>query len=366
MDLTDKDSCEWNLSGDEVEGTQETLACGESLVWLLNSLKWCAYFEWLSFLCVPGSLSESGEEPEEAETRVMRSHRTSRGKTKDSSWPEFTPKAQKKLKLEWKEIGEEEERDEGESNLCFKGQEVATKKGILKESLSRARREKKRKSGAKRVRFNLERTDEPSSDSDDMYVQDWVAGMKNHDVAVSRRSGDLLFESDRWDNVEGNEDSDGFVDSSDDDFGVGGEEEVEEEEEDMEEEEADVGKEEEWEDEEEEEEEEGVGKEEEGEDEDEEEEEEEKDMAEEEEEEEEEEEKEKEEEEEEEEEEEKEEEKEEEEEEAEEKEASVSFHDEGVRYIPPHSKEGSGASGDRLRGRVSEMLRKKVQGLINR
>ena len=171
LDLTDKDSSEWNLSGDEVEGMQETLTCGESLVWLLNSLKWCAYFDWLLFLCVPGSLSESGEEPEEAETRVMRSHRTSRGRTKDSSWPESIPKEREKLKLEWKEIGEEEEKDKGkksESDLCLKGQEVATKKGILKESLSRARGEKKRKSGAKRVRFNLKRTDEPSSDSDDM------------------------------------------------------------------------------------------------------------------------------------------------------------------------------------------------------
>ena len=182
LDLTDKDSSEWNLSGDEVEGTRETLTCGESFVWLLNSLKWCAYFDWLLFLCVSGSLSESGEEPEEAETRVMRSHRTSRGRTKDSSWPESIPEERKKLKLEWKEIGEEEEKDKGkksETDLCLKGQEVATKKGILKESLLKARGEKKRKSGAKRVRFNLKRTDEPSSDSDDMYVQDWVTGMKN-------------------------------------------------------------------------------------------------------------------------------------------------------------------------------------------
>ena len=345
LDLTDKDSSEWNLSGDEVEGTRETLTCGESFVWLLNSLKWCAYFDWLLFFCVPVSLSESGEEPEEAETRVMRSHRTSRGRTKDSSWPESILKERKKLKLEWKEIGEEEEKDEGkksESDLCLKGQEVATKKGILKESLSRARGEKKRKSGAKRVRFNLKRTDEPSSDSDDMYVQDWVTGMKNHDVAVSRGSGDLLFESDRWDDVECDEDSDGFVDSSDDDFDVGGEEEEEEEEEEEDEEEEE--KEEDEEEEEEEEEKEEDEEEEEEEEEEKEEVEEENEV----------------------------EEEKEEEEEAEEKEdiedkiTSMSFPGEGVRYIPPHSKEGSGASGDRLRGRVSEMLRKKVQGLINR
>ena len=318
LDLTDKDSSEWNLSGDEAEGI---LTWGGHLCDLLDFLKWCTYFDDLLLLCVAGSLSESGEEPEEVETRVMRSHSTSRRRATETSQPDSTPKEQKKLKLEWQEIKEEEE-EEKESGVCLKGQEVATKKGILKESLSRAKGEKKRKSEAKRVRFNLKRTDEPVSDSDDNnsmdYVQEWVAGMKHHNVAVTSRSDDLMFGSNKWDNMEDNEDS----------FGVVREEEMEEEQEwedDMEEEEEEEEEEkEEKEEEEEEEEEDAVEEEEEGE---------------------------------------------EEVDELEQKEKnegeirSVSFPGEGVRYIPPHLKEGS---DDQLRGRVSEMLRKKVQGLVNR
>jgi len=148
------------------------------------------------------------------------------------------PRPQKKLKLEWKSIGEEEKEEEGEErdgNSSEKklkvGLQAAAKKGILKQSFSKAKRGEKSKSDKKHVRFSLEGSDTALLDLNAKYIKGWV-GNKEHGVLLNKSGGSEHMEG------EESSESDGFYDDDDDeDLGMGGEEEVEEEWEEEEEEE---------------------------------------------------------------------------------------------------------------------------------
>lgn len=142
------------------------------------------------------------------------------------------PRPQKKLKLEWKSIGEEEKEEEGEErdgNRTEKklkvGLQAAVKKGILKQSLSKTKRGDKSKSDKKHVRFSLEGSDTALLDLNTEYIKGWV-GNKEHGILLNKSGGSEHMEG------EDSSESDGFYDDDDDeDLGMGGEEEWEEEEE---------------------------------------------------------------------------------------------------------------------------------------
>ena len=249
----------------------------------------------------------------------MRSRKAGRKRAIEASTPESVPRAQKKVKLEWKNIGEveeeeeEEERDGNRSGRKLKvALKAAAKKGILKQTPSRVKRGGKSRSETKHVRFSLEQPGIALLGSNTERIEE-------HGILLNRSGGSEGMED------EDSSESDGFID--DEDMGMGGEEEVEEEWEEEEEEEEDeegwevAEEEEEEEDEEEgcEEEDEDVGEEDKG---------------------------------------------------SEDRCTSGSSVLElapdspATKYVPPNSRGGSGA-GDGER-RILEKLRKRVQGLINR